>query len=117
MYFFIRTNNPRPTFHLDMTPAERETMTNHVAYWTERARDGISIVFGPVADPHGFYGIGIYRVRDEEQMRRLLADDPANGLLEYEVTPMADAVVGPEVRYPDLRATHVGTADQPAGGQ
>jgi len=32
-------------------------------------------------------------------MCRLLADDPANGLLKYEITPMADAVVGPEVRY------------------
>ena len=78
MYFFIRTNNPRPTFHLDITPAERETMTNHVAYWTEPAREGISIVFGPVADPQGFYGIGVYRVADEEQMRRLLDDDPAS---------------------------------------
>jgi hypothetical protein len=116
VYFFIRTNNPRPTFHRDMTPAERETMTNHVAYWTERAREGISIVFGPVADPQGFYGIGIYRVADEEQMRRLLDDDPAIGLLKYEITPMADAVVGPEVRYPDLGASHV-AADQPASGE
>ena len=55
-------------------------------------------------DPQGYYGIGIYRVADEEQMRRLLADDPANGLLKYEITPMADAVVGPEVRYPGLDA-------------
>ncbi len=102
MYFFVKTNNPRPTFHLDMTAEERATMTGHVAYWTERAKEGISIVFGPVADPGGFYGIGVYRVEDEEQMRRLIQDDPANGLLKYEITPMADAVVGPEVRYPNL---------------
>jgi hypothetical protein len=37
VYFFVKTDNPRPTFHLDMTPAETETMKNHVAYWTERA--------------------------------------------------------------------------------
>jgi uncharacterized protein len=115
VYFFVKTDNPRPTFHLDMTPAERETMTNHVAYWTELAREGISIVFGPVADPQGFYGIGINRVDDEAHLRRLLADDPANGLLRYQITPMADAVVGPEVRYPDLAASHVAMADQPAG--
>ena len=77
-------------------------MANHVAYWTERAKEGISIVFGPVADPQGFYGIGVYRVQDEQEMRRLLDHDPANGLLKYEITPMADAVVGLEVRYPDL---------------
>jgi hypothetical protein len=46
-------------------------------------------------DPGGFCGIGIYKVDDEAEMRRLL--EPANGLLHYEVTPMADAVVGSEV--------------------
>jgi hypothetical protein len=103
MYFFLRTNNPRPTFHLDMTAGERETMTKHVAYWTERAKEGISIVFGPVADRNGFYGVGVYRVDDEDEMHRLVEHDPANGLLKYEITPMPDAVVGYEVRYPDLQ--------------
>jgi hypothetical protein len=98
MYVVVRTNNPRPTFHLDMTAEERAAMTQHVAYWTELAREGISIVFGPVADPGGFYGIGIYRVEDEEHMRRLLADDPAKDILRYEIMPMAGAVVGSEVR-------------------
>ena len=70
MYFFVKTGNPRPTFHLDITADEREAMGRHVAYWTERAKEGISIVFGPVADPAGFYGIGIYQVKDESEMRR-----------------------------------------------
>jgi uncharacterized protein len=102
MYFFVKTENPRPTFHLDMTAAERRIMTRHVAYWTEMARRGIAVVFGPVADPRGVYGIGIYKVEDEAQMHRLLDLDPANGTLVYEATPMADAVVGHSVRYPDL---------------
>jgi hypothetical protein len=100
VYFFVRTDNPRPTFHLDMTAAERQTMTEHVRYWTELARPGISIVFGPVAHPEGFYGIGVYRVDDEAHLRRLIEDDPANGLLKYEMWPMADAVVGTEVGWP-----------------
>jgi hypothetical protein len=33
MYFFIRTNNPRPMFHFDMTADERSTMHKHVEYW------------------------------------------------------------------------------------
>jgi len=103
VYFFVRTDNPRPTFHLDMTVAEREVMSRHVAYWTERGREGISIVFGPVADPNGFFGIGVYEVDDETQMRRLLAEDPASGLLAYDVTPMAGAVVGASLRDPDPR--------------
>jgi uncharacterized protein len=94
MYFFIKTQNPRPTFHLDMTPEERSIMERHVAYWSEKAAQGIAIAFGPVMDPKGVYGIGVYQVRDESEMRALLDQDPANGLLHYEVLPMARAVVG-----------------------
>jgi uncharacterized protein len=94
MYFFIRTQNPRPTFHLDMTAEERSIMGKHVAYWSEKATQGIAIVFGPVMDPKGVYGIGVYQVQDEPEMRQLLEHDPANGLLQYEVLPMARAVVG-----------------------
>ncbi len=94
MYFFVRTQNPRPTFHLDMTAEEREIMGRHVAYWSEKAQQGIAIVFGPVMDPEGVYGIGVYQVRDEAEMQDLLAHDPANGLLQYQVLPMARAVVG-----------------------
>ena len=94
MYFFIKTQNPRPTFHLDITPAERAVMERHVAYWSDKAARGIAIVFGPVADPQGVYGIGVYQVQDEAEMRALLEQDPANGLLHYDVLPMARAVVG-----------------------
>ncbi len=94
MYFFVRTENPRPTFHLDMTPEERAVMERHVAYWTEKATRGIAIVFGPVMDPEGVYGMGVYQVQDEAEMREMLAHDPANGLLKYQVLLMPRAVVG-----------------------
>ncbi len=94
MYFFVRTNNPRPTFHLDMTAEERAIMERHVEYWSEKATRGIAVVFGPVMDPKGVYGMGVYKVQDEAEMRKLLDADPANGLLQYEVAPMARAVVG-----------------------
>jgi uncharacterized protein YciI len=94
MYFFLKTNNPRPTFHLDMTPEERSTMQQHVAYWSEKAKVGSAIVFGPVMDPRGVYGIGVYNAPDEATMRAWIDSDPANGLLSYEVLPMAQAVVG-----------------------
>jgi uncharacterized protein len=94
MYFFVRTQNPRPTFHLDMTPDERAVMGQHVAYWTEKATQGIAIVFGPVMDPKGVYGIGVYNAPDEAAMRALLDRDPANSLLTYELFPMPRAVVG-----------------------
>ena len=94
MFFFIKTNNPRPQFHLDMTPEEGETMRKHVAYWSRQAELGVAIVFGPVVDAAGVYGIGVYQVEDEAQMGRLTDEDPANGLLKYQVLPMPRAVVG-----------------------
>lgn len=69
-------------------------MRGHVAYWSEYAARGIAIVFGSVMDPRGVFGIGVYQVKDEAEMRSLLEHDPANGLLQYEVLPMARAVVG-----------------------
>ena len=98
MFFFVRTQNPRPTFHLDMTPEERTTMEKHVTYWTDKATRGIAVVFGPVMDPEGVYGIGIYKVEDEAEMRGLLDDDPAKRLLKYQVLPMPRAVLGVAVK-------------------
>jgi hypothetical protein len=94
MYFFIKTDNPRPTFHLDMTPDERALMEKHVAYWSRQAELGVAIVFGPVMDPAGVYGIGVYQVADEAEMHRLIDEDPADGLLKYQVLPMPQAVLG-----------------------
>ena len=94
MYIFCRTKNPRPTFHLDMTEGERSIMSQHVAYWTEKAKSGQAIVFGPVLDPRGVYGIGVYKVQDEDEFRGYLRGDPANGLLEYEFHPMPRVVLG-----------------------
>lgn len=94
MFFFIKALNPRPTFHLDMTTEERAAMNEHVAYWSDKAGRGIAVVFGPVMDPAGVFGIGVYKVQDEAEMRQLLDNDPAKGILKYEVLPMANAIVG-----------------------
>ncbi len=94
MYFFVTTDNPRPTFNEDMTPEERDTMKKHVAYWSEKAERGIAIVFGPVLDPNGVYGMGVHKVKDEAEMHELIEHDPANRLLKYHILPMAKVVVG-----------------------
>jgi len=88
MYIFCKANNPRPTFHLDMTPEERDIMGHHVTYWTAKAQAGQALLFGPVLDPKGVFGIGVYEVNDEEEFRTWLEEDPANGLLTYEFYPM-----------------------------
>jgi uncharacterized protein len=86
--FFLKLNPPRPTFAMDMTSDERAVMQNHVAYWTSLLEQGVAIVFGPVFDPKGGYGVGVVSVDNEEELRKIIEKDPANGLNKYEFYPM-----------------------------
>ena len=72
-------------------------MAEHVAYWTELADRGIAIVFGPVADPQGVWGLGILEVEDEAIVQSLTSNDPVvmSGIgAKYEILPMPRAVIG-----------------------
>lgn len=71
-----------------MTNEERDIMIQHVAYWQPYVQNGTVIVLGPVADPKGGYGIAVVAVQDEEDLIKLMAADPANGLNSYEYYPM-----------------------------
>lgn len=87
-HFFLKLIPPRPTFAMDMTQDERNIMMQHVAYWTNLLNKNIAIVFGPVMDPNGAYGVGVVEVNSEEEVNDLIANDPANGLNRYEKFPM-----------------------------
>ena len=91
-YFFLRLNPPRPTFSQDMTPEAWGVMQRHVAYWTELMAKGSVLVFGPVLDPRGAYGIGVIGVESENERDTFMANDPANGLLHYECHDMRAVV-------------------------
>jgi uncharacterized protein YciI len=86
--FFLKLNPPRASFMLDMTDEERSIMQKHVAYWSTYVEDGTVVVLGPVMDPKGGYGIAVVRVESEEELNRIIAKDPANGLNSYEKYPM-----------------------------
>ena len=95
-YFLCRLLAPRPSFPFDMSEEEAAVMGEHVAYWTEHLKAGRAIVFGPVADPKGAWGLGVLRLADEDAVRAIEANDPAikSGKgFRYEVLPMLDAVV------------------------
>ena len=95
-YFLYRLNPPRPTFPRDMTPAERNLMQEHVAYWTRLMKEGRVVAFGPVADPKGSYGIGIIKLEQGEGANALGADDPvilAHAGFSFEIHPMPQLVV------------------------
>lgn len=70
-----------------MTEAEKKIMTEHGAYFTDLMNRGIAIVFGPVFDPKGVWGLGIVEAENEDQVRILMADDPSikSGLNTVEI--------------------------------
>jgi len=98
LYFFSRLNPPRPSFAQNMTDEERRLMGEHAAYWKALAEKGIALLFGPVGDPKGVYGICITQVDSEEQIHVLTANDPVtkSGLnFTFETYPMLDIVRAP----------------------
>lgn len=95
-HYLCRLIPPRPSFAADMSEAERRVMQEHVAYWTRLADRGVALVFGPVADPAGVWGVAILAVADEAELARLRAEDPAiraGAGFRYESFPMPQIVL------------------------
>jgi uncharacterized protein len=94
-FFFVRLVGPRASFLQDMTDDERAIMKDHGEYWRGQLAAGKVIVFGPVADPKGAWGLGVLRVQDEAEIASFQANDPAIKRIpgmRYEVLPMLTAV-------------------------
>lgn len=94
-HFLFKLVPPRPTFIADITPAESKLMQEHSLYWRELLARNIPIVFGPVLDPSGAYGICVLRAADEAEARALSEGDPtikANVGFRFELYPMPSAV-------------------------
>lgn len=90
MFFMIKYPPARSSFPGDATAEEKEIMGRHVEYWTNLMNQGHCLVFGPVMDPNGFYGLGVVQVDDVEQVREFIQKDPAvaAGLMNVEYHPM-----------------------------
>ena len=95
-YFFCKLTPPRPTFMADMTDGERQLMRQHVAYWSDLAANGSVIVFGPVADPQGGYGVAVVEAPDEATVREWSTHDPvmkAGAGFSYAIHAMPQVVL------------------------
>ena len=87
-HYFLKLNPCRPTFAMDMTEDERAVMNEHVIYWRGKMAEGRVVVFGPVMDPSGPYGMGVVSADDEIALRAFIDHDPASKLNRYEYFPM-----------------------------
>lgn len=89
-HFFLKLIPPRPTFAQDMSDNERKIMQEHIAYWNEWMKKGVVLVYGPVFDPNGAYGMGVLQVEDESIIEEIKKNDPSviAGLNTVEVFSM-----------------------------
>jgi len=71
-------------------------MKRHAAYWTGLLQRGTAVVFGPVGDPKGVWGVGIVRASSEAEVNALRDTDPVITSkigFRYEILPMVRAVL------------------------
>jgi uncharacterized protein YciI len=94
-YFVYKLIPPRPTFDADMNDEEAATMGRHAEYWQALLADGHVVVYGPVSEPSGTWGLAVFEAEDEEKARAIGAGDPAvqSGMCTFDVFPMAAAIV------------------------
>ena len=95
--FVFRLKAPRPTFAMDMTDEERGIMARHAAYWQPLIDTGRMVIFGPVLDSSGSWGLGVVEGDDEEELRAFAAGDPVvtSGTAEIEVGKLLAGFVRP----------------------
>ena len=95
--FVFRLKAPRPTFALDMTDEERDIMGRHAAYWQPFIDSGQMVIFGPVLDATGSWGLGVVEAEHEDELRAFAASDPAvtTGTAQIEIGELLAGFVRP----------------------
>jgi uncharacterized protein YciI len=80
-----------------MTDEERHIMGRHAAYWQPFIDSGQMVVFGPVLDATGSWGLGVVEGDDEDELRAFASGDPAvtSGTAQIEVGKMPAGFVRP----------------------
>ncbi len=99
-YYLCRLTPPRPSFAEDMSDDKRAMMNDHVQYWLGKLAEGDVVVFGPVADPAGGWGMSVIEADDAQAVDALLDGDPVrarggNGF-RYDVLPLAAGFARPK---------------------
>ena len=94
--FFFSLTPPRADFAQTMTPAEQQAMAAHQEYWQRLLADGRVVVYGPVADPEGVWGMGVLRARDQAEVLEIGRRDPSvlAGVNSFEVFEIMGGVTG-----------------------
>jgi uncharacterized protein len=89
-HFFVKLIPPRPTFPQDMSVSERSLMQEHSLYLKDLQEQGIALIYGPVFDLKGAWGLAVIESESEEKARMFMDNDPTikANLNKYELAPM-----------------------------
>ena len=89
-HFMFKLIAPRPTFSMDMNEEEKRLMQQHAIFWNDLLANGTALIYGPVLDPKGPYGLAIIEADNEEKARAICTNDPTikAKLHTYELHPM-----------------------------
>ncbi|KRE28190.1 hypothetical protein ASG82_15865 [Mycobacterium sp. Soil538] len=79
-----------------MTDAEQEAMDGHTEYWRALHDAGRVVVYGPVADPEGVWGLGVLRGADRAEVLAIGEADPSvlAGVNTFEVLEILGGTTG-----------------------
>lgn len=94
--YLFRLIPPRADFAQTMTDAEQDAMAGHTEYWKELLAAGRVVVYGPVADPEGVWGLGVLRAADRAEALAIGEADPSviAGVNTFEVLEIMDGRTG-----------------------
>jgi uncharacterized protein len=100
-FYFCRLNTPRADFAGTMSVEERTLMGAHAAYWRALQEKQTAVLFGPVGDPAGTWGLVVLECADQAEARRLTANDPvalSGKGFGYDVLPILSANLRNSIR-------------------
>jgi len=89
-YYLCKYIAPRADFLSTMTPHESELMKQHGAFLNDLLEKRTVIAHGPVLDPAGSYGLSLFQVEDDQDVKAMTSADPIvrGGVGHYEIYPM-----------------------------
>jgi uncharacterized protein len=92
--FLFRLLPPRADFAQTMAPDEQDAMARHAGYWHELMGAGRVVVYGPVADPEGVWGLGVVRAGSQAEVVELAEKDPviASGIATFDVAEIMGGI-------------------------
>jgi hypothetical protein len=73
LFIYAKLVSPRRDFAQTPNATEAAAMRAHATCWTEQAKGRVPIAIGLVADPKGFYGIGVLEVDSHRTSGRTTA--------------------------------------------